>query len=345
MPYAIPQNVHYEEKVVGPFTLKESVYVGIGGAICMVTYMNESIPTPARIMIIGAVGLFTIGLAKFNLDRLLLDYFNFFRSKKTMSWLSPAARELMDIKTIQGNSVFLKDGRILGTIRVKPINFAVMSEQDRDTVIYGFLNFLNALNFPIQIVMRSVNLDLDDYLTHIKRKIVKRDDKVALAYFEHFEDYMKQYISTNKICDRLFYVIVPGETKGDQKTIIENLGTRCDNIMATLSLSGIVADRLNTSQLINFYSSYFTETFEISESYISPITMYRMMWKESPQHMRERRLKEAKSRNRSPRPPASQPPQTPPQQTPPTPPQPIQQAPPQQPTPPQGPQQPPEGTQ
>jgi hypothetical protein len=202
----------------------------------------------------------------------------------------------MEIKSIKGNAVFLKDGRILGVIRVKPINFAVMSEQDRDTVIYGFLNFLNALTFPVEIVMRSVNLDLDDYLRHIKMKIAKRDDKIALAYFEHFEDYMRQYISQNKICDRLFYVVVPGETKGDEKQILDNLETRCENIQATLSLSGIISDRLTKGQLINFYSSYFTETIEVSDSYISPITMYRMMWKESPQHMRERRIKEVKAR-------------------------------------------------
>ena len=296
MPYAIPQNVHYEEKVLGPFTLKESIYVGIGTAIALYTYIVLKAPMALKVIIIGADGLVTIGLAKFNLDRLILDYVNFFRAKKTLSWLSPAARELMGIKTIQGNSAFLKDGRILGIVKVKPINFQVMSDQDRDTVIYGFLNFLNALNFPVEIVMRSVNLDLDDYLKHIKRKIMKRDDKVALAYFEHFEDYVKQYINSNKICDRHFYVVVPGEIKGEEKQIFENLETRCENIQASLSLSGIVSDRLNTTQLINFYSSYFTETFEISESYISPITMYRMMWKESPQHMRERRVKEARAR-------------------------------------------------
>jgi len=296
MPYAIPQNVHYEEKVLGPFTLKESIYVGIGTAIALYTYIVLKAPMALKVIIIGADGLVTIGLAKFNLDKLILDYVTFFRAKKTLSWLSPAARELMEIKTIQGNSVFLKDGRILGVVKVKPINFQVMSDQDRDTVIYGFLNFLNALNFPVEIVMRSVNLDLEDYLKHIKRKIMKRDDKVALAYFEHFEDYVKQYISSNKICDRHFYVVVPGEVKGDEKQILENLETRCENIQASLSLSGIVSDRLNTTQLINFYSSYFTETFEISESYISPITMYRMMWKESPQHMRERRVKEARAR-------------------------------------------------
>lgn len=297
MPYAIPQNVRYEEKVLGPFTLKQSVYVVIGGGACLYIYLMSKFPLPVKIVLIAAIGLLTIGLTMFQLDKLALSYLNFFKAKKTMSWLSPAARQLMEIKTIQGNTVFLKDKRVLGVVKVKPINFAVMSEQDRDTVIYGFLNFLNALTFPIQIVMRSVNLDLDDYLRSIQRKILKRDDKVSLAYFEHFEDYLKGYIAANKICDRLFYVIVPGETKGEQKQVLENLETRCENIMATLSLSGIVAERLNTHQLINFYSSYFTQTFEIFESYISPITMYRKMWKESPQHFRERRIKDAKSKS------------------------------------------------
>lgn len=285
---AIPINVRYEEKILGPFTLKQSIFVAIGVALVLYIHLGSGLPIAARLSIIAVVALLTIGFAMFDLDRIILDYLRFFRAKKTTSWISPAAKKLMDIKTIRADAVYLKGHKIIGVLKVKPINFGVLSEQDQDSVIYGFLEFLNSITFSIQIVMRSVNLDLDDYLRHMRRGITKRDDKVALAYFEHFEEYIRNYIKDAKISDRHFYVIVPGEMKGDEKTILQNLAQRCDQIKATLSLSGIVSERLDTQQLINFYSSYFTQTFEIYESYISPITIYRKMWKESPQHFRER---------------------------------------------------------
>ena len=291
MPVAIPANVKYEEKILGPFTLKQSLYVGGGVGLTLYIYLGSSLPFMVKMMLIGVVGLLSIGLAMFNLDVQIINYFNFFKAKKTTSWISPAARKLMDVKTIRADAVYLKDKRVLTLVKVRPINFGVLSDQDRDTVIYGFLEFLNALNFPVQLVMKSVNLDLNEYLAHLKRRILKRDDKIALAYYEHFEDYLKAYIKENKINDRLFYIVVPAPLKGDEKKILQNLASRCDQIIGTLSLSGLLAERMNTHQLINLYSSYFTETFELYENLISPITIYRKMWKESPQHAREKRMK------------------------------------------------------
>jgi hypothetical protein len=288
MPYAIPANIKYEERLVGPLTIKQSLYLAACLIVAGLIYFNEEYPQPVRIiggLIFVGIGL---GLAFANLDVWVKNYLAFIRQTKKTSWISPAARKLMNIKSIRADAVFLKDNRVLAVTRVRPINFGVLSEQDKDTVIYGFLEFLNSLNFPIQVVMRSVNLDLEDYLRHLKRRILQRDDKVALAYYEHFSEYMRSYIKTNKINDRHFYIVVSGKKMKTEKETVDFLATQCNEIMARLGLSGIVSERMNTNQLINFYSSYFTETFEIYESYISPITMYRKMWREAPKPVAEK---------------------------------------------------------
>jgi len=287
MPYAIPANIKYEEKLLGPFTVKQTAYIAVGAGIIGYLYFASGLDFAVQLPIIIVVGLLTAGFAMFNLDRFLSNYLTFLKSDKKTSWISPAARELMNIKSIRGDAVFLKDGKSLALVKVTPINFGTLSEEDKDTVIYGFLEFLNSMNFPMQIVMRSVNLDLEDYLRALKRRITQRDDKIALAYYEHFSDYMRNYIKVSKINDRHFYIVVQAEKKGKDKEMVENLEIKCETIMGALSLSGIVSERLNTNQLVNFYSSYFTETFEIYETFISPITLYRKMWKESPRKSQE----------------------------------------------------------
>jgi hypothetical protein len=273
--------------------------VAIGVYLVLYVHLGSGLPIGVRLPIIAVVALLSIGFAMFDLDQVILDYLNFFRAKKTTSWISPAAKKLMAIKSIRADAVFLSEHRVIGVLKVKPINFGVLSEKDQDSVIYGFLEFLNSLTFQIQIVMRSVNLDLDDYLRHLRRKIAKRDDKIALAYFEHFEEYIRNYIREAKISDRHFYIVIPGEMKGDERNILQNLSQRCDQIKGALSLSGIVSERLDTQQLINFYSSYFTQTFEISDSFISPITIYRKMWKESPQQFHQRVVQTAAAQEQS----------------------------------------------
>lgn len=283
MPVAIPANVKYEERLVGPLTVKQTAYGAFFGFIVMYAWIfAQGWSDLQRWGTILVAGLLGIGFAMFNLDAWIINMFSFVTTQKKTSWITPAARELMNVKSIRADAVFLKDGRILGLVKVKPINFGVLSDADKDTVIYGFLEFLNALSFPLQIVMRSVNLDLEDYLRHLKRRILHRDDKMALAYYEHFAEYMRSYIKVNKINDRHFYIVIPAEKKREERTMIQNLETRCETIMGTLSISGIVSERMNTHQLINFYSSYFTDTFEIYESFISPITMYKKMWREAP---------------------------------------------------------------
>ncbi len=287
MPYAIPANIRYEERLVGPLTIKQTLYMGVALMAAGFIYFSTDLPSAVKMPLALVLALAGAGFAFFNLDVWLGNYIGFMQQTKKTSWISPAARKLMNVKSIRADVVFMQDARVLGVIKVRPINFGVLSEQDRDTVIYGFLEFLNALNFPIQICMRSVNLDLEDYLNHLKRRIVQRDDKIALAYYEHFAEYMRSYIKVNKINDRHFYVIVPTQKKKTEKETIDYLETQCEEIIGRLSLSGIVAERMNTRQLINYYKSYFTDSFELYESYISPITMYRKMWKEAPKPVQD----------------------------------------------------------
>ena len=292
MPYAIPANIKYEERLIGPLTIKQSIYLAIGLTIAGLIYMGQDVPEPIKTPAAAIFALIGIGFAFLNLEEKITNYVGYLKSPHKSSWISPAAKQLMGIRSIRADAVFLQNHRVLGVLKITPINFGVLSEQDRDTVIYGFLEFLNSLNFPIQIVMRSVNLDLDDYLRHLKRRITQRDDKMALAYYEHFSEYMRSYIKVNRINDRHFYIIVSGAKKKTERETIDYLETQMSEISARLSISGIISERMNTRQLINYYKSYFTDSFELYDSFISPITMYHKMWRDSPNQVKPEEVRE-----------------------------------------------------
>ncbi len=282
MPYRIPTDIRYEERLFGPLTIKQSIYALITGAIVGFVLFFSNLDFILKIFLTIGFGSVGVGFIWFDLENYLIHYVNYMRGKKSASWASPAARKLMDIKSIRADAVFLKTSGVLGVIKVKPINFGVLSRDDQDTVVYGFLQFLNSLNFSAQVVMRSVNLDLSDYLNSLKRRILKRDDKIALAYYEHFSEYMYDYIRTNKINDRLFYIVVPAKSHWDERQVIRSLDARCRTVIEALSRSGIVAERLDNKRLLALYSSYFTQTFNVDEEFLAPITLYRKMWKDTP---------------------------------------------------------------
>jgi hypothetical protein len=282
MAYKIPTDIRYEERLFGPLTVKQSIYALIATILLIYLIFLAGLSIEVYILPAFLVTVLAIGFIMFNLDTYLINYLYYIKGRKESSWISPAARKLMEIRSIRADAVFLKDGRVLGVVKIKPINFGVLSREDQDTVIYGFLEFVNSLSFPVQIVMRSINLDLGDYLGALKRRIVQRDDKMALAYYEHFSEYMYDYIKANEINDRLFYVVVPAKRYGDEKKTIMNLEDRCKAVTETLGLSGIIAERLGNRQLLSLYASYFTDSFRLDEEFVSPITMYKRMWHEAP---------------------------------------------------------------
>jgi len=210
---------------------------------------------------------------------MILDKLPIIGKRGSERWITPPIKEFMGIEKIKSDAVFLKDGRALALIRIHPINFGFLEEKEKDAVIYGFLTFLNNLNFPIQIVMRSVNLDMEEYLKHLKSRIEKRQDPLAMAYYEHFAEYLRNYLATNATKTKLFYLVIPVKSKGSEKATLIALSQRCERVMNSLAVVGVITQRLITQQLINFYSSYFTQSFNIHDSFISPAVMYKRMWK------------------------------------------------------------------
>ena len=78
------------------------------------------------------------------------------RQKKTSPSLS--TQIYMDIAEIKENVVVLKNGGLRAILQTTSINFNLKSETEQNAIIYSYQNFLNSLEFPIQIVVQSRKL-------------------------------------------------------------------------------------------------------------------------------------------------------------------------------------------
>ncbi len=65
---------------------------------------------------------------------------------------------------IRENIIFLKDNSARMVMQCSTINFLLKSTEEQDAIIMSFQRFLNALDFPVQIMVRSSKLDIDGYL-------------------------------------------------------------------------------------------------------------------------------------------------------------------------------------
>lgn len=59
MNFQVPQFIEHEAKVVGPFTLKQFMFVGVAGGVCLILYFSA----PRAFFVLGCIILGGISLA------------------------------------------------------------------------------------------------------------------------------------------------------------------------------------------------------------------------------------------------------------------------------------------
>ncbi|EKE27326.1 MAG: hypothetical protein ACD_3C00223G0003 [uncultured bacterium (gcode 4)] len=124
---------------------------------------------------------------------------------------------------IRDNMIIMKDGSTRMVIKVKAINFNLKSEEEQDSIIYSYQRFLNSLRFPIQIIVRSLKVDIDAYINKLKNLAVKQQNPLLQEQAYRYIDFLVNLIDMAQIMKKDFYIVVPydsDENKSVRKTWI-----------------------------------------------------------------------------------------------------------------------------
>lgn len=215
-------------------------------------------------------------------------------AKEPETLAQPNTQDFLQIAEIRNGILLLKDGSFRIILATTNVNFSLKSEVEQNAMIFAYRNFLNALNFPIQIVIRSKELDIDFYINKLKGFLEKQDNELLLLQTEEYIEYIKRLVEVANILDKQFYVIIPFtpledktksflsffQPKGKIKKVeYENaksqLLQRADLIISQLSGIGIKARQLTTREIAQLFYDIFnpqTAMGEKMESNIEPYT-------------------------------------------------------------------------
>lgn len=196
--------------------------------------------------------------------------------------ISVSTQQHLDIAEIRDDVVVMKDGTIRSVIMVSSINFALKSEDGQNAVINAYVRFLNNLSFPLQILVQSRELDIDNYLNFLKEKEKQQTNRLLKVQTSDYIEYIKELTSLGEIMNKRFFVVVPYSVLSDKKrgffkslgealrpaTILklkdktfkkyqEQLLRRSDSVINGLEAMGVAATRLDTQSLIELYYKTF----------------------------------------------------------------------------------------
>lgn len=200
--------------------------------------------------------------------------------------VSVSTQQYLDIAEIKDNTVVLKDGTLRAVLMVSSINFALKSEDEQNAVIGSYVRFLNNLNFTLQIVIQSRELEIDNYLTYLQEMEKEQTNKLLKIQTADYIEYIKELTSLGRIMSKRFFVTVPYDPMTDKQkgffslvkealrpaTFIklkektfnryqEMLDRRIDSVLGGLETMGVSVVRLDTQSLIElYYKTYNPET-------------------------------------------------------------------------------------
>lgn len=120
-----------------------------------------------------------------------------------------ATQRFLDIAEIREDIVVMKDGTLRAALLVSSINFSLKSEDEQEAIIAGYVAFLNSLDSPIQIVVQSRKLNVDDYLARLATQEQQQENELLRGQIADYRQFVGELVELGEIMQKKFLVIVP----------------------------------------------------------------------------------------------------------------------------------------
>src|SRR3989338_7796619 len=119
-----------------------------------------------------------------------------------------ATQVFVPVKEIRNGIIVLKDGGYRGVLLCSSINFALKSVDEQRAITLGFQNFLNTLDFSIQIVVNSRKMDLRPYLALLAEKEPEQKTELMRVQLREYIEFIRSFSDQANIMTKSFYIVV-----------------------------------------------------------------------------------------------------------------------------------------
>ena len=143
-----------------------------------------------------------------------------------------ATQEFVPIDDVRDGIAILKNGSMRGIFMASSVNFSLKSIDEKQAILMQFQNFLNSLDFPVQIIIQSRRLDIRPYLALLKERHKEQTNDLMKIQIEQYIAFIRSFTESSNIMTKNFYVVVPYDPaiistkKGSGGLPLPNLGPK-----------------------------------------------------------------------------------------------------------------------
>lgn len=193
-----------------------------------------------------------------------------------------STQQYVDVDEIRDGVIVMKSGALRAVVLVSSLNFDLKSSEEQDAIINQYQQFLNSLDFPVQIVISSRRFNIEPYLDLLEDEVKQQQNELLRFQITEYKSFIKNLTEVSNIMSKYFYVVVPFSPVEDKqsglldklsgmfraKQAVDARGTlfetykaqlfqRVNHVSTSLGSAGVNATALNTEEIIELlYNSY-----------------------------------------------------------------------------------------
>lgn len=196
-----------------------------------------------------------------------------------------STQDFVPIKEIRDGVVVLRDGGLRLVLIASSINFALKSADEKTAILLQYQNFLNSLDFHIQIFIQSRRLDITPYINTLEVRLKEQTNELLKVQTKEYIGFIKSFTENNNVMTKTFFIsipyepaayqnkesvfsrIIPTSILGQKNTTVsetdnfqENraqLEQRVDVVKQGLNRIGVRTEQLGTEELVELYFKLF----------------------------------------------------------------------------------------
>jgi len=147
-------------------------------------------------------------------------------------------------------------------LEASPVGFALKGERERRALILGFARFLNGLTFPVQLLVKTDVVRLDDYLADMKAREPDLEAHLRPALGDYIR-FLNESQHLEHLLRRRFYIVLSWQGTDTRSRPIRRgerlweeaereLARRCLAVDEGLRPLGVKVRRQTTEELYRF---------------------------------------------------------------------------------------------
>lgn len=163
------------------------------------------------------------------------------------------ANEWMPIADISKNIAYRKDGKLLGILKIEPVNISLLSAREKKRKISMLSEILNGETEPIQIFCIGRPVDLNSYIDYLNDKVKSEVDFTRKMVLKNYLKESSRIASNGEITERRFYMII---SQGEGAKAERELKERLSNLVARLEGAELRASICEDDEILDMFSQF-----------------------------------------------------------------------------------------